>query len=527
MRNLTDAAGSQALDTQTIETWKLETGVLMESAAARMAIAFEACFGPAALLAERGIVALAGGGNNGGDALAMLRHLSFAGYRVDAALVPERHPKALAARHAASLEAGGIPVLRWNSEEGKTALDKADIVIDGIAGTGLEGPLSGEPAEMTRALATSRGAHPKLVVAVDLPSGFREGSREEDTRVRADYTLSIEPAKRCLFAPSLRPLAGEIIPVAGVFPSERLGPSQPALLDTTDIDILRRPIPAWAHKGSRGRLAILAGSPGMAGALSLAARAAQAAGAGLVSVFVDDRLFEALCAAPPSVLGGAIVRPESEAVAWLAKQDAALVGPGWGQTPGRRALLSRLLAADIPLVIDADGLRLLAEIPPSRRGAPLVLTPHPGEFAALSGRDPSEFLFQPSDALGRMAREWGATVILKAATSWIANPFGRVAVIDGQEAGLAVAGSGDVLAGLAAGLLANLAAGGRHPGDDEVFECVSLAALVHLEAGRLERLATGWFEAASLVSRAAARLGSPLPKARLTGARRGDTLKPA
>jgi len=510
MTSLVDASEALALDGSVERSWSLGPGLLMESAAVRLSIGIEPLVARGAGGRVRKIVAVAGGGNNGGDALALLRHLAFSRTGDVAALVPSRELKALAAGHAASLAAGGIPLWRWNSTEGRRALAEADIVIDGVVGTGLSGPLSGEAAAMVAAIngraEMSDGA--AQVVSIDLPSGFRSGCGVDDVRVDADFTLSIEPRKLCLYAPALRPSAGEIVAIDGVFPKMDSGDSRAALLDASDIAALRLHPQPWIHKGGRGRVAIFAGSPGMTGALLLAARAAQAAGAGLVTLFVRGELFEALKAAGPETIGGAIVRPEASALGDLGPQDAILAGPGWGRDDTRTALLSFLLATRIPLVLDADALRTLPNATRIERDAPLILTPHPGEFEALSGRPTGSVLASPHEALADVASAYRAIVALKTATTWIMAPDGRLRVVDGREAGLAVAGSGDVLAGLMAGLLAAALAGGnRANAEKEALRAASLAALVHVEAGRALRSRGGWFEASGLVRPAAALLG--------------------
>lgn len=515
---LLDSAQALALDAEVERTWALESGTLMESAALRLAGALMKLIGPPEAWSSRRIVAAAGSGNNGGDALALLRNLAFAGYPNLAALLPSREPKPLPARHIASLVSGGVAVSRWNSAEGRRALTEADLIIDGITGTGLAGPLVDDAADYVAAINDSC----KEVIAIDLPSGFRDEAGAGEPRIRAAYTLSIEPRKLCLYAPALRPQAGRIIGVEGVFPTRRILrrenlnatsplPVAPSLLCSADIpDLLFQPS-EWSHKGDRGRLAVFAGSPGMVGAALLAARAAQAAGAGLVTLFIRDELFDALRAASPESIGGAIIRPESAFQDGLSRQDALLAGPGWGRDSSRKPLLSALLDVELPLVLDADAVRILPELPPRARRAPLLLTPHPGEFETLSAKPLASILAAPRNILAEIARERGASIALKTATTWLMAPDGSLRILDGGEAGLAVAGSGDVLAGLVAGLVARMSGGGEGPTtNDKAFRALCLASLVHLEAGRALRKEEGWFEASRLVSGAGAILGRPM-----------------
>ena len=513
---LLSSSQALALDAEVEKAWRLESGVLMESAAHRLAHALIERIGPPDVRPSPRIVAAAGGGNNGGDALALLRNLAFAGYRDLAAVIPGREAKPLCARQAASLVAGGIPVVRWNSEEGHRALAGAEIILDGIAGTGLSAPLAGEPADFVGAV----NSLAREVYSIDLPSGFRDEAGPIDPRVMASVTLSLEPRKLSLYAPSLRPLAGRIVAVEDVFPRRpalgnglldwiRSKEAGTWLLQQEDIPNLLFHASEWSHKGNRGRLAIFAGSPGMAGALFLAARAAQAAGVGLVTLYVRDEMFKSLGTAGPESIGGAIIRPESTAQAEISRQDAILAGPGWGRDASRKTLLSFLLDTELPLVLDADALRILHELESTKRKAPLILTPHPGEFEALTGHPSAAVLASPQEPLAGLARNRGAFVALKTATTWLMAPDGRFGIIDGGEAGLAVAGSGDVLAGLIAGLLARYTTQSGSPSVDDAFAAASLAILVHLEAGRALRREEGWFEASRLISGAAAILGRP------------------
>ena len=517
MISLLRSAEALSLDEEVDRAWKLEAGILMESAAQRLARVVIGEIGLPRSRPLRKMVAVIGTGNNGGDALALIRNLAFAGYRDLVVLVPNRELKSLPARKAISIAAGGIPLLHWDSPEGRQALASADLIIDGIAGTGLSGPLSGELADFVMAI---NDAGPE-VFSIDLPSGLRDEASPEEPRIRASVTLSIEPRKLCLYAPSLRPFAGRIIPIDGVFPQDRCTPelswpvqhegekATACLLGSADIPGLCGQPSAWTHKGGRGRLAIFAGSPGMAGALFLAARAAQAAGVGLVTLYVRDELFESLRAAAPEFIGGAILRPESKYREELSRHDAVLAGPGWGRDASREPILSFLLDSTIPLVLDADALRIYSEVPRGSRRAALILTPHPGEFEALSGLSSLLALASPQRSLAELSRRSGACVALKTATTWLMAPDGRLRVVDGGEAGLAVAGSGDVLAGLVAGLAAGYATRETPLPIEDAFGALCLAVLVHLEAGRSLRKAEGWFEASRLVRKAAEILGRP------------------
>jgi|GEM_PF-151125 len=535
-----------------------------------------------ALLAERGMIsagsasggrrlriaALAGKGSNGGDALALIRQAAFAFGSSEglccilAAGMPAPYTGAASAGaagdaspaqaganaaaspqtiYAASLKALGVPLYIWEGDEGDgrggggaernrealAAIAGADVIIDGLAGTGIKGPLRGKTAALRAALAQSIEAREKisdralpLVCSIDIPSGLSDGMVPGSALVEADYTFSVEPRKLCLYTPAFRAAAGEIVGAEGVFPAAagRCAEDQKAvLLEAADLESLMPRPSKDAHKGSRGRAGIYAGSPGMSGAARLAARAAAAASAGIVFLCVDPELVGSLS-------GGAAVVQEAGAPRGF---DACLAGPGWredqscGLRPGnsggaleacaaaredgagRGARLRELIDSGIPLVIDAGGLRVLAGFSnPPDMGGRAILTPHPGEFAALSGLSAGEVLSSPREALQREAARRNAFIVLKCQCSWICSPDGRIAVWDGRDPSLATAGSGDVLAGLCTGLLASYSASGR-PVQNALWDAARAAVIAHGLAGRSAFRKYGWYEADRIAEEAA------------------------
>jgi NAD(P)H-hydrate epimerase len=505
MTNLVTSHAAVALDAETRASWKLDDGILMESAAARLWFALRPLLDSLGR-GEPTLVAAIGTGNNGGDALALLRHARFSAPYPMCALVVAEHLGNLATKQAASLRAGGIEVLPSTCEEGKRRLSEADVVIDGLAGTGI----GGEPRKETAALIKTINALGKKVASIDLPSGLQDSMKEEYPHIDATWTLSIEPRKVSLYYPAFRSSAGRIIPVQGVFPFDSSHPVAARLLDIEDLALSKPIIAPHMHKGQRGRLAIFAGSPGMMGAAFLSARAAHAAGAGLICLFVHKGSFQSLLAGPGiDALGGVIVKKESDFQAETSRFDAILAGPGWGQDVDRTPILRRLFDCELPLVLDADAIRILPRIGIRPRTAPLLMTPHPGEFSTLAGIPLELGLSDPLGQLSIASATWGATILLKSATSWIYGDGALPEVLDGREAGLGVAGSGDVLAGLAGGLLAGLYARASSSEGDRPRIALRVAALVHLISGRQARSETGWFEAGELVDRSARLLGSP------------------
>jgi yjeF C-terminal region, hydroxyethylthiazole kinase-related len=498
MRALVSCAEARRLDAATQSVASLQPLLLMEDAAIgiwrKLEPLAEACGGAGR---EKTLLALCGPGNNGGDALAALRLARFAGLTKLAA-VCVRAPGELAAIHAASLRKLGIPLVDWNDEPDacRALVDGASLILDGLSGTGLSGALRESSASLIDLANAATLRSGFRIASIDLPSGLSDSYAAGWPLIHATWTLSIEPRKACLYYPAIREASGEIIPVEGVFPADSSIAASASLLEEEDLRRLAPLPPRSAYKGTRGRVAVFAGSIGASGAAALSSRACLAAGAGIVSLFASPELYPIV--AP--MLEAVMVKPEAGRPADLASNyDALLVGPGWGRGESRAAMLAEILESGIPAVLDADAIALYRGLRDSglKRRGPLVLTPHPGEFFALTGIESGRSLANPPACLLEAAASLDATIVLKSQVSWIASPSGELAVWDGNEAGLGTAGSGDVLAGLCAGLLARAPA----------FDAARAAVIAHGLAGRAARAERGWFEAPALIEVSARILG--------------------
>ncbi len=530
MKPLVTCGQAKELDASTREALAVTSIQLMEKASLRLWDSLRGRIAELPALSAKGfelkIVALCGHGDNGGDALAMLRHASSAGFYRLAAIVSAREAGEASRMQARSLVAAKVPIFQWSkSAEIKALLEGADLVLDGILGTGTRGAAAGAAAEMIHALNGLNGCRkpeaansgPETwphIAAIDLPSGLGDGWQAGMPCVNADTTLSLEPVKAVCFAPEARPACGRIIPVADVFPESLVRDSAAmGLLESSDLEHLAPAVGDAGYKTSRGRLAIFAGSEGALGAALLCAKAASAAGAGYITLYVDDALYP--LAAP--VLESVIVKPLRE-LDGIPACDAILVGPGWGRGSGRRELLEAILASGTPAILDADALRILAERPnlASAAKSPCALTPHPGEFAALerafrNGREGGPFLA----ALGEVSRGSGMLTVYKSSLTWIAGAEGDLAVWEGLTPELGTAGSGDILAGLFAGLAAvSFAARSANGVDasrqkaaqsagDALRGAARCAVVAHGLAGRRLARDKGWFGAADLVAECA------------------------
>lgn len=388
-----------------------------------------------------------GAGNNGGDGWIVAAALARAGVEVH---VREsgapRTPDAIAARaEALDLVALGAPTAT------------PDVVIDALLGTGASGPLRDSVAMLASAIADARAAGAP-VIALDLPTGVdaTTGSVAEGAVV-ADHTFSFATIKRGhLLA---REQCGEIAVIdIGLEQHAHLDDGAPLLVDAPWVDARIPAIAANAHKGVRRRLLIVGGDRGMAGAVTLAARGAMRSGIGMVKVCVHPASVAAVQATVPeaTAVDWPTATPSHDLVSWPA---ALLIGPGLGAHDQARAHVTRWLTAfSGPVVIDADALNAFAgdeaTLGDLLDGRPAIVTPHPLEFARLIGVDVDTVLDERFEIGARLARALHATVLLKGVPTVITDPDGTSMVSAAGTPVLAAAGSGDILSGIAATLLA-------------------------------------------------------------------------
>jgi len=435
------------------------------------------------------VLGLVGSGNNGGDALVALAYLAQAGWRAKAYCIKPRSDE-LAQRF---LEAGGEILLAEEDDEFDSlaaCLETADILLDGLLGTGIQLPLKPELANLLFAAQSIFASldEPPFVVAVDCPSGVDcDTGAAADETIPADLTVTMACVKQGLLRFPAFDLAGEL-DVADIGLPDDL----PALTQlprfVPDVEWVADqlpPRPSDAHKGTFGTALVAAGSVAYTGAAYLSAKAAYRVGAGLVTLAVPAPLHAALAGQLPEVTwlplpheNGFVARAGAISVTQhLGRATALLVGCGFGLEETTRDFLAKLLEAKLPpLVIDADGLKLLAQIPDWQKKLPTltVLTPHPGEMSVLTGLSKDDIQNNREFVAEKYAKEWGHIVVLKGAFTVIAAPDGKTAVLPFASPALARAGTGDVLAGLIVGL--------RAQGVD-AFEAAAAGAWIHAQAG--------------------------------------------
>jgi NAD(P)H-hydrate epimerase len=422
-------------------------------------------------LRRRGVAIFAGPGNNGGDAWVVAGALAAGGIPVRVVAVGEtRTPDAIAERALS-----GVGAAEPTGAE--------PVVVDGLLGTGSVGAPRGGIATAVTRIAAMRAAG-AAVVALDIPTGVDATTGAAAGAVMADLTLTFGTMKRGLLV--ARGHAGAIVVLdIGLGTAAALDDGAPELVDADWVGARVPPIAADSNKGTRRRVAIVAGGPGMVGAALLAARAAHASGIGLVRLFVAES----------NVSVAQIAGYESLAFPWPADADAVreqiasfahavLLGPGLGTSSESRDVAERVLRGwGGPTVVDADALNLFAGHIPGLAGLldrrPALITPHPQEFARLVGGAVDDVLDQRFDIGVDVARTLGAAVLLKGVPTVVTGPTGARVVSAAGSPVLAAGGSGDLLAGIAATMLAQT-------GDPVVS--AGVAAWVH---GRAAELAGG------------------------------------
>jgi NAD(P)H-hydrate epimerase len=464
------AEAMREVDRTAIEGLGIPSLVLMENAAIGVVDAIGEVFEDAESAAI-----FCGPGNNGGDGLAIARHLAVRGYEVQVFLMTGRRGM----RGDAEVQLGicqrqGLHIQDVGSEgdvvEALEAAREADVVVDALFGTGLARPLDGLWADVVEGL----NDLPVPRVAVDLPSGLN-GSRPIPLgpHVRADLTVTFAALKVAHVFPPAADAVGELVVAdLGIPPDlvdeveEPAGGGSLHLLVGEELAELLPPREPGTHKGDYGHALIVAGSPGKAGAAILAARAAVRAGAGLVTAAVPEPILpvvdlgsvESMTLALPTRGSGQIAAAATDRVLEAARGKSVLaMGPGLGQEDETAEAVRRISReASLPLVLDADGVNAFAGRAGDLAGriGETVLTPHPGELGRLLGIATAEVQDDRLAAARRAAAETGAVVVLKGYRTLVAMPDGEVHVNLTGNPGMASGGTGDVLTGLIAGLLA-------------------------------------------------------------------------
>ena len=461
---------------------------MMENAGSNLAEFINTTYGDTH---QRTTLALVGSGNNGGDALVALCRLMDFGWKTCAYVVKSRQKGDMQleryAQRGGSFFEGEEDIDQKNLAE---LLVKSSVLIDGILGTGARLPL---PDEVTNALGfikrfLGERIECPIVVAVDCPSGVDCDTGEAAPEVlEANFTLTMAAIKQGLLKFPAANFVGEIRvgAIGDISGLSSWTSIKRGVLTDRDIYQYLLPRPRNAHKGTFGTVLLVAGSGNYPGAVLLAGMGAYRIGAGLVKIAVPELIFSSLIGA---LIEATWIRLPHD-MGWINKEanqiitealhgaSALLLGPGIGLEKTTRCFLEGLIQQELPkTVIDADGLKLLADIPDwySILNEQVVLTPHPGEMAILTGLSREQIQSNRIEVVEKYARQWRKVVVLKGAYTVIAEPGGSTASVPVATPALARAGTGDVLAGFIVGLLAQ----GMAP-----FQAACTGAYIHAMAG--------------------------------------------
>jgi ADP-dependent NAD(P)H-hydrate dehydratase / NAD(P)H-hydrate epimerase len=482
MRPILTPSQAGALDRES-QARGISVDTLMENAGRAVATAAEA-------LAEgtygRRAVVVAGKGNNGGDGLVAARHLARRGMGVCVVMLePGEGLREPASTNLDRLRTRcpGVRIRPFSPPGLARELERADVVIDAVFGTGFRGVPENASAEAIEAM----GAVSAPVVAVDIPSGVNgESGAIDGSAVRADVTVTFGAAKPGVVLLPGAANAGIVEVVDIGFPDQLLV-SDTWLLEPEDVADALPERAVDTHKRAAGLVVVIGGSRRMTGAVCLSAEAAYRAGAGLVTVAVPEgilpvvqtRLRETTFLPLPETSEGTVAATMEPLEQGLAAADAVAIGPGMTTNEETAAYIRTLVrSCPVPLVLDADGLNaFVGHVPElADRRSPAVLTPHAGEFARLAGTTARDVVVDRIGSARKLAAETNAVVLLKGSRTVVAAPEGRVLVNPTGGPSLATGGTGDVLTGMIAALVAR----GADP-----WLAAGAAAYVHGTAGRL------------------------------------------
>ena len=397
-------------------------------------------------LVDSPVLFIAGCGNNGGDAFVAARALYEDDWPVECWLAGVKDQlKGDALTHFKWMKKAGVPFQSLeNSSHWKHVAEcgaAAEIVVDGLLGTGASGEPRGIVADAIEFINTM--ADRALVVAIDMPSAMA---------VRADLTVTMGLPKAELAQPENIDFVGNVevvdIGIPDEFVAEVKGDPELELIHPSDLAPFFPRRPRDAHKGDFGHVLCVGGSKGFSGSITMAARAASRSGAGLVSALVPENIHSLVAPAVPE----AMVHSNMPAGPWA----AIMAGPGMGCSEAtRKQILQLLKTSEAPLILDADAITVLAGHTDAIAAAkcPVILTPHPGEFAALLGLKVDDIQEDRFGMAKMAAAKLGSVVVLKGAGTVVAAPGVPVAVNLTGNPGMASGGAGDVLAGMLAGLI--------------------------------------------------------------------------
>ena len=489
------AAEMQACDRVTTERYGVPSLKLMRAASTAVA-----AFAREQFPSAQRVTVLCGRGNNGGDGMMTARMLAAAGIKITTILLgsPEgmAGDAAAAWRELASPAHGLIHVVKTETElpQYKAALD-TDLIVDAIVGTGFAPPLRGLPLAALHWIKDC----PAPILSIDLPSGwpadFSSASFDGPVFPSDAVITFTAPKPAHVFAQLTRRWDQPIVVAPIGSPDAAISSDLRVTWAGSSHSLLHTPRPADSNKGRFGHVLVIGGSVGKSGAPAMASLAALRVGAGLVTAAVPAPILSQVSTIAPELMTSPLpANPTGQLAARAitteliesitAGKTVIAVGPGLGQSPAVVKLLGHLISdTNQPIVIDADALNILSTHPDllaklvksGKAGRVIVLTPHPGEMSRLTGTSVAEIQVDRLQVARTFAQKHAVTLILKGARTLIAHPDGHVAVNTTGNPAMAKGGSGDLLTGIVAGLLAQY----RNESRNETARAVEAAVFFH------------------------------------------------
>ena len=462
MKKILTAQQLKELDEYTIRHEEIQSIDLMERAAASIARAIMLRWGR-----QTNVVVFAGAGGNGGDALAVARLLKQENYNVHTYLFnPKEQLTPDCQRNKERLQALDKEALTEITQQFEVpALEEDMLVVDGLFGTGLNHPLTGGFASLVKLLNASAAQ----VVSIDIPSGLMPEDNTHNVAahiVRANLTLTFQLPKFAMLLAENQQYIGRLQILDIGLSQEKLNAMAPMaeIIEDSDITPLLQSRDPFGHKGSFGHALLIAGKYGMAGAAALSAKACLRSGVGKVTIHTPQRNNDILQTLVPEAILHHDEHPEyfSTPIVEMEGYDAVGIGPGIGTDNATAiAFVEQLRRTQTPLVIDADGLNILAGHKGWLQQVPkeTILTPHPGEFRRIGLRCEDDYSTLQEAA--EMARRLHIYIVLKGHHTAICPPEGPISFYCNGNSGMATAGSGDALTGIITALLAQGYKGGE------------------------------------------------------------------